>query len=155
MIIMSNQNNLLHSGSSDIIILYLNPLVSDGWRLTIHIYISLVCIRVFVMQIRYAVWVILTVGTRTWHCELRLVVDGFFIMLVHPRPIMQREKSQQACTITFPLTKIKQNFPHYIKIQNFSRSLLPHFLISKPKINLLKIKLVRIKKARLFFLLNR
>jgi len=29
-------------------------------------------------------------------------------MLVHPRPIMQREKSQRVYTITFPMTKIKQ-----------------------------------------------
>jgi len=40
----------------------------------------------------------LHVDSRTWHCKLWLVVDGsFFIMLVHPRPIMQwfkREKSE-------------------------------------------------------------
>lgn len=110
MIMIFDWNSLLHSGSSDtFIILYLNPFVSDGWRLTIHMYISSICIWLFVMQIHYAVWVILMVSTRTWLCELRLVVDGsFFIMLVHPRPIMQREKSQRVYTITFPMTKIKQ-----------------------------------------------
>jgi len=45
MAVMFDQNHLLHSGLSDtFIILYLNSLVSDGWRLTIHIYILLICI---------------------------------------------------------------------------------------------------------------
>lgn len=131
-IMMFDQNSLLHSGSSDtFIILYLNPLVSDGWRLTIHMYISLICIRLFVMQIHYAVWVILMVGTRTWLCELRLVDGSFFIMLVHPRPIMQREKSQRTYTITFPMTKrIKQKLFLLCKNTELFASLPLHFLMT-------------------------
>lgn len=122
------------------IILYLKPLVSDGWRLTIHMYILLIYIRLFVMQMRYAVWVTLTVAT--WYCELRLIVDGsFFIMLVHPRPIMQRwkrEKLRRACAITFPTKAKKQLFLAIQKYRTFRkiscrifRSLYPKWIFPR------------------------